>query len=118
MARFTAIWRPRTTSPPGAGRLDSAAPTSVAELKASVHETLDPDEIQRACLEAGHAWRHRVFDPVTTIWLFTLQLIHSNTACTHVVRLLPGVKGTDSGYCQARSRIPLAVFRNERGAGG
>ena len=85
---------------------------AVAELKSSVLQALDPEEIQRACLEVGHAWRTRRFDPVTTILLFTLQIVHSNTACTHVMRLLPGVTGTDSGYCQARSRIPLAAFRN------
>lgn len=84
---------------------------AVAELKASICQTLDPDEIQRACIEVGHIWRDRLFDPVTTIWLFTLQIVHCNTACTHVVRLLPGFPGTDSGYCQARSRIPRAVFR-------
>lgn len=84
---------------------------AVAELKAGIAQILDPDEIQRACFEVGYAWRERIFDPVTTIWLFTLQVIHCNTACTHVVRLLPGVRGTDSGYCQARARIPLAVFR-------
>ena len=32
---------------------------AVAELKSSVCQALDPDEIQRACVEAGHTWRAR-----------------------------------------------------------
>lgn len=84
---------------------------AVAELKSSVCQSLDPEVIRRACLEAGHVWRDRILNPVTTIWLFTLQLIHCNTACNHVVRFLPGLRFTDSAYCQARSRIPLAVFQ-------
>ena len=84
---------------------------AVAELKSSVRQSLDPNVIQRVCVQEGHTWRDRVLDPVTTIWLFTLQIIHRNTACNHVVRLLPGVEFTDSAYCQARFRIPLAVFQ-------
>ncbi len=83
---------------------------AVAELKSSISRALRPDEICRACTDVGHSWRSRTFDPVVTIWLFTLQVIHGNTACTHVVRLLPGIFGTDTAYCQARSRIPLAAF--------
>lgn len=67
--------------------------------------------ISSACLEAGHRWRNRQLDPVTMIWMFTLQIIHHNTACQHAVRLLPGVRATDGAYCQARARVPLAAFR-------
>ncbi|MEO6811812.1 MAG: hypothetical protein ABI353_22110 [Isosphaeraceae bacterium] len=46
---------------------------------------------------------------MTTIYLFLLQILHSNTACQHVVHLGDGTF-TDSAYCQARQRLPLAVF--------
>lgn len=85
--------------------------SSVHSLKSSLHVALAAGTIQHACREAGHAWRSRVLDPVTTIWLFALQMLHANTACTHVLRLMPGVQATDSAYCQARKRLPLNVFR-------
>lgn len=84
---------------------------AVAELKSGIRESLSPRTIQDACLQAGHTWRVRVLDPVTTIWMFALQVVHGNTACNHVVRLMPGVTATDSAYCQARQRIPLAAFQ-------
>ena len=35
----------------------------------------------------GHLWRDRILDPVTTVHLFALQILHGNTACPHVPRL-------------------------------
>ncbi len=84
---------------------------AVAELKSSIRESLDPQIIRDACQQVGHRWRVRLLDPVTTILMFALQIVHANTACTHVARLMPGVRTTDSAYCQARQRIPLAAFR-------
>ncbi len=84
---------------------------AVAELKSSIRESLDPQTIENACERAGHTWRDRVLGPVTTIWMFALQIVHANTACKHVVRLMPEVSATDSAYCQARRRIPLAAFQ-------
>ena len=85
---------------------------AVEELKSSLRFSLSPDLITRACVEAGHRWRDRKLDPVTTIWMFTLQVVHQNTACQHAVRLLTGVTATDGAYCQARARLPLAVFES------
>ncbi len=85
---------------------------AVEELKSSIRQSLSPELITRACVEAGHRWRDRKLDPVTTIWMFTLQIIHHNTACQHAVRLLSGVIATDGAYCQARARIPLEVFES------
>ncbi|WP_026012179.1 hypothetical protein [Singulisphaera acidiphila] len=38
-----------------------------------------------------------------------LQVLHGNTACQHVV-YFGNWSFTDSAYCQARKRLPLAVF--------
>jgi hypothetical protein len=46
---------------------------------------------------------------VTTIQLFFAQILHGNTACTHL-RHLTKLDVTASAYCQARRRLPLAVF--------
>ena len=47
---------------------------------------------------------------MTTIHLFVLQVLHGNTACAHLPHLA-GIAFTDSAYCEARSRLPLAVLQ-------
>jgi hypothetical protein len=40
------------------------------------------------CREIGYtAWRDRVLTPVTTMQLFPLQILHGNTACSHLPHL-------------------------------
>jgi hypothetical protein len=79
---------------------------------------LEAYEIERVCREAGLCWRDRILNPAQTIQLFVLQILHGNTALNHVRFFTP--RGfTASAYCQARSRIPLAVFEkllNKMGA--
>jgi hypothetical protein len=46
---------------------------------------LHPDAILAACGEVGYTrWRDRVLTPVTTVHLFLLQILHGNTACSHL----------------------------------
>ncbi len=65
--------------------------------------------IEQACHQAKHSWRQRLLDPATTVYLFLLQVLHGNTACSHVVHF-GGWSFSDSAYCQARKRLPLAVL--------
>jgi hypothetical protein len=78
-------------------------------LRQDIASCLSKETIEQACRQANHSWRKRILDPATTIYLFLLQILHGNTACRHVVHF-----GTwsfsDSAYCQARKRLPLAVF--------
>ncbi len=84
---------------------------TIENLKASIREILRPTDIHHACQEHDYQWRQRILGPVETIWMFALQVLHGNTACTHAARLLPGASATDTAYCQARTRLPLAVFQ-------
>ncbi|MEE8304033.1 MAG: hypothetical protein V3S24_16545, partial [Candidatus Tectomicrobia bacterium] len=45
---------------------------------------LEPDAILRACRALDYPWRDRCLDPVTTTQSFFVQIIHGNTACTHL----------------------------------
>lgn len=85
---------------------------AIDSLKSSIETSLDAQHIHNACRTAGHRWRERTLNPVRTIWLFALQILHGNTACMHTIRLMRDLAVTDSGYCQARARIPLAAFRH------
>jgi hypothetical protein len=71
---------------------------------------LQPDAILAVCREIGYtAWRERLLTPVTTVQLFLLQILHGNTACSHLPHL-SGLRFSAAAYCQARARLPLRVF--------
>ena len=81
----------------------------LSRLRQDLAATLSEQAIEAACRRAGHRWRDRLLGPATTIYLFLLQVLHGNTACSHVVHF-GGRAFSDSAYCQARKRLPLDVF--------
>jgi hypothetical protein len=82
----------------------------VAQFKQSWQQELEPAAIERACREAGHQWRKRELDPVTTVRMFLLQILFGNVSCDFVPRLAQK-KVTGSSYCEARGRLPLAALQ-------
>jgi hypothetical protein len=83
---------------------------AVATIKGSVAQCLTAEAIHQACRQVGHIWRERELGPAPTIWAFLLQVLHGNTACSHVVRLARLACST-AAYCAARARLPLAVYQ-------
>jgi hypothetical protein len=81
----------------------------LGRLRQDIAASLTPETIAEACSQVGHTWRKRLLDPATTLYLFLLQVLHGNTACQHVVHF-GGWAFSDSAYCQARKRLPLAVY--------
>jgi Transposase DDE domain len=79
---------------------------------------VDAARVEEICRAHGHAWRRRELDPATTVALFVQQVLAGNCPCAEV----PHVGGrhfTASAYCQARARLPLAVYEElERWAVG
>jgi len=71
---------------------------------------LKPQTIDRACRSLGHRWRRRVLGPAAVIHLFIIQILHHNTAISHLRHLSP-LNFTASAYCQARARLPLKVIQ-------
>lgn len=82
----------------------------VAQFKESWQRELEDEAIERACREAGHRWRERELNPVTTVRMFLLQILFGNVACQFVPHLA-GKNVTGSSYCEARGRLPLAAFQ-------
>ncbi len=71
---------------------------------------LEADAVLTVCREIGYtAWRDRVLTPVTTIHLFLLQILHGNTACSHLPHR-SGLRFSAAAYCQARAKLPLHLF--------
>ena len=79
-------------------------------LKNAPARQLDRPEILDACRHVKHTWRSCLLDPVALIHLFLNQILHGNTAINHLVRI-SGLCFTGSAYCQARGRLPLALFQ-------
>lgn len=65
------------------------------------------ERVDKCFADAGHVWRDRVLTPARTMKLFILQVLHGNTAITHLCHL-SDIDVAPSSYCAARSRLPLA----------
>jgi hypothetical protein len=83
---------------------------ALRHIKAEIAVLLDAPMILTLCREIGYHWRARLLDPVTTVHLFLLQILHGNTACTHLPHLV-AQHFTASAFCQARTRLPLVVWQ-------
>ena len=88
--------------------------TILGRLRQDLTADLSPDAIKNACREEKYSWRDSLLNPMTTIYLFLLQILHGNTACQHVVHFGQW-NFTDTASCAARKRLPLEVFRRLAG---
>jgi hypothetical protein len=84
--------------------------STLERVKQDLHRYLPITLIEQACKDAGHHWRKRKFDPVTTLQLFVLQILWCNTAITHL-RHLAQRPINAAAYCKARMRLPLAALQ-------
>ncbi|MCA1837395.1 MAG: IS4 family transposase [Actinobacteria bacterium] len=88
---------------------------AVARLKRGADPlgALGRGAVEAVCAELGYAWRDRELDPATTVALFVQQVLHGNCPCAEVRHLAAGRRSfTPGAYCQARSRLPLSVYRS------
>ena len=90
--------------------MSSSIALSVRKIKEDLGSIVAADRIVRLCQAAGHTWRDRTLGPVETVYLFIAQVLHGNTSCAHV-RQLGNFAFTRSAYCEARTRLPVEIFR-------
>jgi len=83
---------------------------ALRHLKAELAALLDTPTILALCREVGYQWRARLLDPVTTVPLCILHILHGNTAWSHLPHLA-AQRFTASAFCQARPRLPLVVWQ-------
>jgi hypothetical protein len=85
---------------------------TLQRLKTEWAAQLQPDAIQAACDAVGYTeWRDRLLNPVVTVQVFLLHILHGNTACRHLPHL-SGFNFSASAYCQARTKLPLGVLEH------
>ena len=81
----------------------------VKQFKQDWTEEINRVNIEQACRDSGMKWTDSILNPVTTIQIFFLQILHGNTAITDLPHLAR-MTFTAAGYCKARMRIKLQVF--------
>ena len=82
---------------------------ALQHIKGNLTQVLPESLPAKICRDLGRPFRRRTLTPTVTTYLFLQQVLHGNTACSHL-RHLAKVDFTDSAYCQARSRLPLDFF--------
>ena len=88
----------------------ASIPKRIEAIKDDLPQILNPQLITTLCEQEGHQWRERDLGPVATLRLFMMQILHGNTAISHL-RHLADMAISASAYCQARQRLPLAVMQ-------
>lgn len=78
----------------------------LGQFKQNWSAELSPTAIAQACRDAGMSWNESALNPVVTIQIFFVQILHGNTAIEHL-KHLTGMVFTASAYCQARMRVSL-----------
>ena len=86
-------------------------PQIVRQFKANVAKAIAAETIARICGYLNYVCRERVLGPATTVHVFLLQILHGNTACAALPRLA-GISFSAAAYCEARKRLPLALFQD------
>jgi hypothetical protein len=84
---------------------------TIARFKLTWGQELEDEAILGAMREAGHTWRDRELNPVTTVRLFLMQILFGNVACDFVPRLA-GKSVSGPAYCLARGRLPLEALQS------
>jgi hypothetical protein len=85
-------------------------PQALRRIKGNLADAVPESLLRQICRDLGHAFRQRTLTPVVTTYLFLRQVLHGKTAVGNL-RHKSGLDFTDSAYCRARARLPLAFFR-------
>ena len=81
---------------------------ALQKVKDHYDQFIPASTILLLCQVAGHQFRRRMLGPVETFYLLLVQILHGNTACSHL-RHLTGVTCSVSAYCRACGGLPSLV---------
>lgn len=81
----------------------------IRNVKDDYNQLIPEGAILKICQAVGHGFRQRLLGPVETFYLFLIQILNGNIACS-ALRHLAEMPCTVSAYCQARKRLPTAVL--------
>jgi Transposase DDE domain len=84
--------------------------SALAKVKQEWKTLLGAEQVLAVCRAIGYRWRPRRFGPVETVQLFLLQILHGNTALTHLSHLW-GSFVNASAFCETRYQVAVPGFR-------
>ena len=83
--------------------------TSLQKVKDDYGQLIPAPAILQICAAVNYQFRQRLLGPVETIYLFLVQVLNGNTACSHL-RHLTGIPCTGWAYGKARARLPVNLL--------
>ena len=83
--------------------------TSLQKVKDDYGQLIPAPAILQICAAVNYQFRQRLLGPVETIYLFLVQILNGNTACSHL-RHLTGMPCTGWAYAKARARLPVNLL--------
>ena len=81
----------------------------VSQFKREWTKWLAKEAIEKLCSDLGYTWRERLLTPAITTQLMLLQVLHGNTAISHLPHLA-NKRFSPGAFCRARMRLPLVFF--------
>jgi len=86
----------------------------------ALEEFLSDAEIEAICVEHGHAWRRRLLGPGDMVRSMVYRRLSRDRSIARVLADLAAIRSgegggsapTDSAWCQARDRLPQAVWED------
>jgi hypothetical protein len=85
-------------------------PQALARIKANTPRFLDSRLVSSLCDDLHLSFRDRLLTPLVTTQLFLRQVLEGNTAVADLRRVTK-LDFSESAYCDARQRLPLAFFQ-------
>src|SRR5712691_7043998 len=91
-------------------RMVGTVTAALKHIQAELATLLDAPTILALCREMDYQWRERQLDPVTTVHLFLLHILHGHTACNHLSHLT-GQRFTASAFCRRAPAYRSSFWR-------
>lgn len=99
------------------GNSQASCPTFCQPIHlAALKGLLTDEEIEVVCCQLGHQWRNRIFTPPVTVRSLVYRSLNPDKTIENVLADMVAnddaleTEPTDSAWCQARSRLPQAVW--------
>ncbi len=82
---------------------------SLQRVNQRLSDVLSYEFVEGLARSIGMQWRKRTLTPVVMVRLLVLQILHCNTAYSHLPRA-SRLKFTSAAFCEAKKKLPLALL--------
>jgi hypothetical protein len=109
----------QSTARPSCGQFDSVRDQLRHQQGLPFLQLLSRNLVEAACRRCHHCWRERIYTPSITLAIFLSQILSDDHSCDDAVdrfqkyradRGLLRVATSTGSYCEARQRLPEALF--------